>query len=151
MNKPIVSRTTSDSADFRSLVAQLDKGLWERYTETGPDYWGNNIIEFNGNVVLIYQDEIAVGCGCFKKQNDGTVELRRMFVTENARGLGYAKLLINELENWAKELNYTIVVLETLYKQVEAISLYQKVGYVITDNYPPYVGVEDSICMRKEI
>jgi hypothetical protein len=31
-------------------------------------YWGNNLIEFNGNVVLIYQEGIAVGCGCFKKQ-----------------------------------------------------------------------------------
>lgn len=146
-----VVRTTSDNPDFRSLVALLDKGLWDRYTEAGPDYWGNNIIEFNGNVVLIYQDGIAVGCGCFKEKDESTVELKRMFVLESARGLGFAKLLITELENWAKELKYTIVVLETLYKQIEAINLYQKVGYVITDNYPPYIGMNDSICMRKEI
>jgi GNAT superfamily N-acetyltransferase len=146
-----IVRTTSDNLDFRSLIAQLDKGLWERYTEAGPDYWGNNIIEFNPHVVLIYQDEIAVGCGCFKEKDESTVELKRMFVQESARGLGFAKLLITQLEGWARELNYSVIVLETLYKQEEAISLYKKVGYVITDNYPPYVGYADSICMRKGI
>ena len=146
-----IVRTTSDNPDFRSLIAQLDKGLWERYTELGPDYWGNNSIEFNPHVVLLYQDEIAVGCGCFKEKDESTVELKRMFVLESARGLGFAKLLITQLESWAKELNYSVIVLETLYKQEEAISLYKKAGYVITDNYPPYVGYVDSICMRKGI
>jgi hypothetical protein len=61
-------------------------------------YWGNNLIEFNGNVVLIYQEGIAVGCGCFKKQSS-IVELKRMFVIENVAVLGFAKLLIIELEN----------------------------------------------------
>ena len=149
--KTTVLRTTSDNPDFRSLVAELDQSLWDRYKETGPEYWSNNIIEYNANVVLIYQDQIAVGCGCFKKYGEGTIELKRMYVSANARKLGFATKLINELEQWAKELNYTIVVLETLYKQIEAIALYQKVGYGVIDNYPPYVGQENSICMRKEI
>jgi hypothetical protein len=38
-----------------------------------------------------------------------------------------------------------------LYKQQEAISLYQKVGYTIVDNYGPYVGMDKSVCLKKEI
>jgi GNAT superfamily N-acetyltransferase len=74
-----------------------------------------------------------------------------MYVSASARKSGFATMLINELEQWSKELNYTIVVLETLYKQIEAIALYQKVGYGIIDNYPLYVGQKNSICMKKEI
>jgi GNAT superfamily N-acetyltransferase len=149
--KTTVLRTTSDNPDFRSLVAELDQSLWERNKEAGPEYWSNNIIEYNANVVIVYQDEIAVGCGCFKKQAESTVELKRMYVAANARKFGFATMIITELEQWAKELNYTIVVLETLFKQIEAIGLYEKVGYEIIDNYPPYVGQENSICMSKEI
>jgi GNAT superfamily N-acetyltransferase len=74
-----------------------------------------------------------------------------MFVSPEARGLGLAKKIILELELWAHDLSYTASVLETLYKQKEAISLYQKVGYTIVDNYEPYVGLENSICMKKQI
>jgi hypothetical protein len=40
-------------------------------------------------VVLIYQEGITVGCGCFKKQEGSIVELKRMFVIENARGFRF--------------------------------------------------------------
>jgi putative acetyltransferase len=53
------------------------------------------------------------------------------------------------LENWARELHFTACVLETGKKQPEAIALYQKMGYVITPNYGQYIGVENSVCMRK--
>lgn len=150
-NNISISRTTSDNPDFRKLIAALDQGLWERYKEANSDYWNNNIIEFLPNVLVVYHAGVAVGCGCFKRRDETTIELKRMFVAETARGLGLAKLLITALENWAKELNYSIVVLETLYKQIEAIGLYEKSGYAIIDNYPPYEGLNDSICMRKMI
>jgi len=72
-----------------------------------------------------------------------------MFVAPEARGLGLAQRILQELELWAQELDFSFSILETLYKQKEAISLYQKVGYTIVDNYEPYVGLENSICMRK--
>jgi len=43
------------------------------------------------------------------------------------------------------------MILETLYKQIEAISLYQKVGFEIVENYEPYVGLANSVCMSKSI
>jgi hypothetical protein len=68
-------------------------------------------------VVLIYQEGIAVGCGCFKKQEGSIVELKRMFVMKTS--WFSFKLSIIELENWARN-ELSIVVLETLYKQIEA-------------------------------
>jgi GNAT superfamily N-acetyltransferase len=101
--------------------------------------------------VLIYFDDKAVACGCFKKYDGNTVEIKRMFVSPEARGMGLAQKILQELEFMAAQSGYSNAILETLYKQKEAIGLYQKVGYEISDNYEPYVGLKDSICMKKKI
>ena len=146
-----ISKTTSENLDFINLIGALDKSLWERYPELKTDYWGNNIIELNPNVVVIYLENNPVACGCFKKYDKDTIEIKRMFVSLEARGMGLAQNILRELELWAHDLGYSFSVLETLYKQKEAIALYQKTGYSIVDNYEPYVGLENSICMRKQI
>ncbi|MFV8372741.1 GNAT family N-acetyltransferase [Flavobacterium sp. LB2P74] len=146
-----ISKTTSENPDFVNLIGALDKSLWERYPELKTDYWGNNILELNPNVVVIYLNDKPVACGCFKKYDKNTIEIKRMFVSMEARGMGLAQNILRELELWAHDLGYSFSVLETLYKQKEAIALYQKTGYNIVDNYTPYVGLENSICMRKQI
>lgn len=146
-----VVKTTNENPDFIDLIKTFDAFLWNRYPELKNDYWGNNLIEFNPNVFIIYLNEKAVACGCFKKYNVSTVELKRMFVSPEARGLGLAQKVIKELENEAKSQGFEIMVLETLYKQIEAISLYQKVGFEIVENYEPYVGMTNSVCMSKSI
>ena len=146
-----ISKTTSENFDFITLIAALDKSLWERYPELKTNYWGNNILELNPNVVVIYLDENPVACGCFKKYDKNTIEIKRMFVSPDARGMGLAQNILRELELWAHDLGYSFSVLETLYKQKEAIALYQKTGYNIVDNYEPYVGLKNSICMQKQI
>lgn len=146
-----VVKTTSENPDFISLIKTFDTFLWERYPELKKDYWGNNVIEFNANVFLVYLDEKPVASGCFKKYNANTVELKRMFVSLEARGLGLAQLVIKELETEAKSQGFETMILETLYKQIEAIGLYQKVGFSIVDNYEPYVGLANSVCMSKAI
>ena len=152
MNEKIkIIKTTVENQDFINLVAALDQSLWERYPEENQDYWQNNILEINPNVVVIYLGSKAVACGCFKKYDINTIEIKRMFVSPEARGMGFAQKILQELELWASELGYSLSVLETLHKQKEAIGLYQKGGYSIIDNYKPYVGLKDSICMKKKI
>jgi GNAT superfamily N-acetyltransferase len=146
-----IVKTTSENPDFLSLTKTFDAYLWERYPELKINYWGNNIIELNPNVIVIYLNDKPVACGCFKKYNQNTIEIKRMFVSPEARGLGLAQRILQELEQWSLELGYSVSILETLYKQKEAISLYQKVGYAIVANYEPYVGLKNSICMRKQI
>ncbi|MBG6187969.1 GNAT family N-acetyltransferase [Flavobacterium sp. CAN_S2] len=150
-DKVRIVKTTSENPDFVNLIKALDESLWERYPELKSDYWGNNILELNPNVVILYLEEKAVACGCFKKYNKNTIEIKRMFVSPEVRGMGLAQTILLELEGWAGKLGYSFSVLETLYKQKESIALYQKTGYDIVDNYEPYVGLENSICMRKPI
>lgn len=144
-------KTTSENPDFISLIKTFDTFLWERYPELKSDYWGNNLIEFNSNVFIIYLNDKAVACGCFKKYNTNTVELKRMFVLPESRGLGLAQKVVKELENEAINQGFKTMILETLYKQIEAIKLYQKIGFKIVSNYEPYVGLTNSVCMSKSI
>ncbi len=72
-----------------------------------------------------------------------------MYVLPEKRGHGIASLVLRELEAWAKELNYTSCILETGYKQPEAISLYKRNLYNIIPNYGQYAGVESSVCFEK--
>ncbi|WP_269237531.1 GNAT family N-acetyltransferase [Flavobacterium flavigenum] len=146
-----VVHTTSENPDFIFLYNTFDTFLWERYPELKANYWGNNVIEFNPNVVLLYLNDKAVGCGCFKKYNETIAELKRMFVLPEARGLGIAKQIIREVESKAIDQGFKMLILETLYKQLEAINLYQKMGFEIIENYEPYVGRTNSICMGKNI
>lgn len=146
-----VVQTTSKNPDFIFLIETFDAYLWDRYPELKKDYWGNNLIEFNANVFIVYLDEKPVACGCFKKYNKESVELKRMFVLPEARGLGLAQLVIKELEAEAKNQGFEVLILETLYKQIEAINLYQKAGFKIVENYEPYVGLVNSVCMSKSI
>ena len=72
-----------------------------------------------------------------------------MYVSPLHRKKGFALKILSVLEKWAKELGYSTAVLETGKEQPEAISLYKKANYEVTDNYGPYVGIENSVCMKK--
>ncbi|PDS25056.1 GNAT family N-acetyltransferase [Flavobacterium branchiophilum] len=144
-------RTNSDNPDFIGLYHELDQYLWQKYPTEGQQYWQNNIIEYNPNVLVLYENQQPVACGCFKKYNSNTMEIKRMYVRPEARGKGLAVTILDALENWGVSLGFEYAVLETLHKQLAAIQLYQKMGFQITENYEPYVGNALSVCMKKQI
>ena len=74
-----------------------------------------------------------------------------MFVHPEYRNKGIGLDILNELELWASELNYSEWILETGKKQPEAIKLYTKAGYQIIENYGQYENIENSVCMEKTI
>ena len=146
-----IIRTNSKNPDFQTLVVSLDAELQIRDGAEHSFYAQFNKIDNLSEVVVAYLDEIAVGCGAIKPYSDQTAEVKRMFVKLENRGKGIAGKILAELETWAKELNFAECILETGFKQPEAIALYKKSGYEIIPNYGQYVGVENSVCMRKLI
>ncbi|MDB5009356.1 MAG: family N-acetyltransferase [Mucilaginibacter sp.] len=149
MNPAILKRTNSDDLHFKSLIVLLDKDLSERNGTIQLAYDSYNLLDFIETIVVAYINDMPVGCGCFKKFSDDTIEIKRMFVTPLHRGKGIASVILNELELWATEMGYTHAVLETGTRHHEAIRLYQHLGYIITENYGVYADMEDSVCMQK--
>lgn len=145
-------RTTAADARFISLINALDADLWNRYQPYQAKYDGFNKVDESARVVVVMQAGQPVGCGCFRPMKEPyAVEIKRMFVDPAFRGIGVAKLIVQELERWAIESGYTIARLETGNKQPEAVGLYQRMGYQRIENYPPYVGFTTSICMEKKL
>jgi putative acetyltransferase len=144
-------RTNSDNPDFRTLIQELDANLRERNGDLMDIYDQHNIIEQNGTVVIAYLNNEPAGCGCFKTYDKQTAEIKRMFVRQQARGKGVSKLILAELENWARSLHFSHTVLETGAKQSEALSLYPAMGYLSVPAYGPYVKLPDSYCFKKAL
>ena len=144
-----IVRTASDNVHFRSLILQLDNLLQLVDGKDHTFYAQFNNVETIKNVVLFFENEIPVGCGAFKSIDNQTIEIKRMYVEPTFRKTGIASTILNELEHWAKEENFSIAILETGKKLENAISLYKKVGYLETENYGQYKGVESSVCFKK--
>lgn len=144
-------RTTSDNPDFAKLIEALDDDLYQRNGEAQLKYRSYNKVDMIRHVVVVYVEGKPVGCGAFKKFDDESVEIKRMFVYPEMRGKQLAARLLQELEIWAIEEGFIKAVLETGHKQTEAIRLYTIAGYFRTENYGQYIGMEESICYRKEL
>ena len=145
-------RTNSENLDFINLVKDLDAYLKITDGDDHDFYNQYNHIDVIKHVVLVYVDETPVGCGAIKHFNTESVEIKRMFVTNASRGLGIASKIMDELEKWAKELDYKKCILETGERQVEAVKLYHKSNYKrMIINYGQYKGVVNSLCFEKNL
>lgn len=142
-------RTTSENKDFGKLVLELDAYLKILDGEDHAFYAQFNKTNLLKNALVCYENDMAVGIGAYKEFEPNVAEIKRMYTVPDYRGKGIAMAIVTELEVWAKEENYTTSILETGYLQLDAIGLYQKLGYEITENYGQYKGLTTSVCMKK--
>ncbi len=103
------------------------------------------------DVVLVIDNGQAVGCGSYKRYSEEVAEIKRVFVREGHRGKGFAKRIMCELEQKARENGYKKLILETGNLLTVATSLYLNIGYVITENYGQYANMPESVCMMKAL
>lgn len=83
-----------------------------------------------GLVLVAYLHGDPVGCGALRFLPGEPAHLKRMWVTESARGLGVGRRLLAELEAKAAEHGCDAVHLETHNALAEAIGMYRAAGYV---------------------
>jgi DNA-binding MarR family transcriptional regulator/GNAT superfamily N-acetyltransferase len=104
----------------------------------------------SGLLLLARMRGRAVGCGALKLHSNAPAELKRMWVSRDARGLGVGRRLLTELEGHARAAGATVVHLETNRTLTEAISLYRRSGYVevAAFNDEPYADhwFEKTLC-----
>jgi GNAT superfamily N-acetyltransferase len=146
-----IIRTNPQNKDFINLVKELDAYLKITDEDEHGFYNQFNNIDVLKEVILAYNDGAVVGCGAIKKFDNISAEVKRMYVSKEYRGKGFAKNILKELEIWAKELDFKKCVLETGKRQVEAVHFYHKCNYKVIPNYGQYTGMENSICFEKKL
>jgi len=93
-----------------------------------------------GLLLLARLREEPIGCGALKFHENGSAEIKRVWVASHARGLGLGRRLLLELEHNAQEAGVTILRLETNRALTEAIQMYRNSGYqeIAAFNNEPY-------------
>jgi DNA-binding MarR family transcriptional regulator/GNAT superfamily N-acetyltransferase len=89
-----------------------------------------------GLFLVAYRGGDAVGCGGVKHHPGAPSEIKRMWVAENARGLGIARRLLAELEADVVRSGATNARIETNSVLFEAIAMYRSTGYVDAEPWP---------------
>lgn len=101
--------------------------------------------------LIAWSNGRPVGCGALKTLDDGTAEVKRVFVRTPFRRKGIARQIMIELERRAASFGYRTIFLESGQGQPEALRLYGSLGYrrVPCDGRVP---CEDwSVCFEKTL
>jgi GNAT superfamily N-acetyltransferase len=85
--------------------------------------------------VVLYARGRPVGCGGVRSLGPELAEIKRMFVTPDARLKGHGRLLLEELERRAAANGATRVRLLTTEALTEALALYESAGYAVVGSH----------------
>lgn len=149
----IFEHTNGSNQDFVALCHELDAYLNHIVggEENRAQYIPYNSLDDIHDAFVVYDGDKAAGCVAFKRYDDETAEVKRVFIREDYRGRGISKELMELLERTAKEQGYSGLILESGEILTEAMALYRKIGYKVIPNYGQYKDMPESICMRKEL
>lgn len=82
-----------------------------------------------GWLILAWLNGQTVGCGALKVHTDGTGEIKRMWVSPEARGRRIATRLLYQLEALAMQAGIDVVRLDTHRVLTQAQAFYRHHGY----------------------
>ena len=86
------------------------------------------------------------------RDHGGEWEVKRLFVSKQARGRGIARRIMSELEAVARDAGAKRLILQTGDRQPEAVALYERTGYQRIEIYEPYVTTFTfSRCFEKRL
>ena len=139
-----------DAPVVQELVAAVQQEYVVRYG--GPDETPVDAAEFAppGGVFLVgYLGSRAVATGGLRAVDAVTLEIKRMFVVAECRGRGLSRQVLGALEDRARRLGATRVVLETGERQPEAMRLYETSGYERIEGFGHYCGQDLAVSYGK--
>jgi putative acetyltransferase len=103
--------------------------------------WFEVVVDGEGQVVG------SAGLRPYKNQN-GQVELRKMYLKPSVRGRGLGRMLLERMLRKARELGFEEIWLETTSRFQDAIRLYESYGFVSVNR--PIVSPRcDHVYMRR--
>ena len=143
-----------DDPDVVALTAASISEMNKRHggdPGSGPPPRAEDFLPPGGAFLLARLDGRPAGCGGFSRFDETAAELRRMYVTPEARGRGVAKALLAWLLHDARKAGYRRVRLETGNRQEEALGLYRSAGFSPIPCWGPYATDPKSRCFELDL
>lgn len=127
----MIEARSYDDPDVRRMVEDVQAEYVTRYG--GRDEAAVDAAEFqppDGLFLVGLLDGRPVATGGWRRREESTAEIKRMYVVVGARRRGLARRMLEALERTIAEAGITHVVLNTGPSQPEAVTLYKQSGYL---------------------
>jgi GNAT superfamily N-acetyltransferase len=146
----IITQERPDTPDAISLINELQTHLESFYPpESRHGFSVEKLLAEAVAFFVLRSDGLPAGCGGIKLVGGEYGEIKRMYVRPAFRGLGFGKLMIDQLAEYARSHDITLLRLETGIYQREAIGLYERLGFVRIPPFGPYTNDPLSLCYEK--
>lgn len=140
-----------DSKEELEICKSVRKGVFTDEQNIPVEIEADQYDNLNSNVVhfLICSESEGIGTSRYVILSDGKAQLQRLAIKKSFRNQGYARKLINFIEEYAQQngINYL-----ELHAQYHAKGFYEKLGYLpISEKYiEEGIGIEH-INMAKKL
>jgi GNAT superfamily N-acetyltransferase len=144
----------------QALCAALSAEVEERYEGIDDEIAAENpepvlsVAETtapDGAYVVAWIDDHPAACGAIRRVDAETAEIKRMYTIPAARRRGLSRAILGALEDRARELGYTRLILETGLAQPEAVAMYEAAGYERITTYGPFRDSPWSVCFGRDL
>lgn len=145
-----LERVRYDAAEAQLLIEELQQEYVIRYgerdeTPVDPDEFA----EPHGVFLLAYRDGELIGCAGMRRRSGADVEVKRMLIRRPYRGHGYSRGLLALVEDEARSLGFTRILMESGLAQPEALGLYESSGYESVAGFGHYRNEPQNRCYAK--
>ena len=147
-----VIRADPREAKIRKLIESLDVYMLALYPSESTHRVDTTFLASrNARFFSALCDGLLVGCGGILIEHD-YAEVKRIFVSPKARGLGVGRKLMERLEVESRRLGFKLLRLETGIYQPEALALFKAMGFIPRLSFGDYPNNDpNSIFMEKQV
>ena len=157
-NKETLHMQIVDGTAYPDEVKKLIK---EYYHRLGRDLSFQNIeaelddpaVRYSppqGELLVALENDEVLGMVAYHRLTSKRCEMKRLYLTPNARGRHLGERLVETIIEHAKASGYKEMVLDTIKPLKAAVSLYRKLGFEECEAYYDN-PMEDVIYMRKKL
>jgi putative acetyltransferase len=126
----IITAEQPNTADAVILIEELEAHLAPLYPcESRHGYSVEKLIREGVAFFVVRENGTPAGCGGIQLLGDDYGELKRMYVRPAFRGLGFGRLMLDHLGEFARSRGVGLLRLETGIHQHAAIALYERYGF----------------------
>jgi ribosomal protein S18 acetylase RimI-like enzyme len=129
-------------ADFRALLSEYFAHLVAEWPNPDPERWQREVDSLpgtfarpQGRMLVAYEGGRPTGIVALTDLGEGACEVKRLYVRPAARRKGVSRALMDAVFGEAREAGYDRMLLGTGPSFVEAIALYESLGFERTARF----------------